>query len=85
MTAPDPSTELMQMINCYQVSQALHVAATLGVADQLKEGRSLTMSWREHVVRILRRSIDCSGHWPPLVYFTRQATKNFRSLHWAPV
>jgi hypothetical protein len=38
MTAPDPSTELMQMINWYQVSQALHVAATLGVADQLKDG-----------------------------------------------
>lgn len=38
MTVPDPSTELMQMINCYQVSQAIHVAATLGVADQLKDG-----------------------------------------------
>jgi hypothetical protein len=38
MTAPDPSTELMQMINWYRVSQALHVAATLGVADQLKDG-----------------------------------------------
>ena len=38
MTVPDPSTELMQMINWYQVSQALHVAATLGVADQLKDG-----------------------------------------------
>src|SRR5215472_141237 len=41
MTAPDPSTELMQMINWYQVSQALHVAATLGVADQLKDGPKL--------------------------------------------
>src|SRR5215510_14919537 len=38
MTAPDPSAELMRMINGYQVSQALHVAATLGVADQLKDG-----------------------------------------------
>jgi hypothetical protein len=38
VTEPDPSTELMKMINCYQVSQALHVAATLGVADQLKDG-----------------------------------------------
>jgi hypothetical protein len=34
----DPSAELMRMINAYQVSQALHVAATLGVADQLKDG-----------------------------------------------
>jgi hypothetical protein len=41
MTAPDPSTELMRLINGYQVSQALHVAATLGVADQLKDGDAL--------------------------------------------
>ena len=39
MTAPDPSAELMRMINWYQVSQALHVAAALGVADQLKDGQ----------------------------------------------
>ena len=38
MTTPDPSIELMRLINGYQVSQALHVAATLGVADQLKDG-----------------------------------------------
>jgi len=38
VTTADPSTELMRMINWYQVSQALHVAATLGIADQLKEG-----------------------------------------------
>lgn len=38
MTSIDPSTELMRLINGYQVSQALHVAATLGVADQLKNG-----------------------------------------------
>ena len=39
MTATDPSIELMRLINAYQVSQALHVAATLGVADQLRDGR----------------------------------------------
>ena len=39
MAAPDPSAELMRMINWYQVSQALHAAATLGVADQLKDGQ----------------------------------------------
>jgi O-methyltransferase domain/Dimerisation domain len=38
MTAPDPSIELMRLVNGYQVSQALHVAATLGVADHLKDG-----------------------------------------------
>jgi len=38
MAASDPSNELMRLINGYQVSQALHAAATLGVADQLKDG-----------------------------------------------
>src|SRR3569832_1614651 len=38
LVATDPSAELMRLINGYQVSQALHVAATLGVADHLKDG-----------------------------------------------
>jgi hypothetical protein len=38
MTDPDLSIELMRLINGYQVSQALHVAAMLGVADQLRDG-----------------------------------------------
>ena len=38
MSTPDPSVELMRLINGYQVSQALHVAAVLGVADHLKHG-----------------------------------------------
>ena len=38
MTAATASIELMLLINGYQVSQALHVAACLGVADQLKDG-----------------------------------------------
>ena len=38
MTVLDPSIELMRLINAYRVSQALHVAASLGVADQLKDG-----------------------------------------------
>jgi hypothetical protein len=38
MTPPDSSIELMRLMNGYQVSQALHVAAMLDVADLLKEG-----------------------------------------------
>ena len=37
-SATDPSAELMRLINGYQVSQALQAAATLGVADHLKDG-----------------------------------------------
>jgi hypothetical protein len=33
-----PSSRMMGLINSYMVSQALHVAATLGVADLLKDG-----------------------------------------------
>jgi O-methyltransferase domain/Dimerisation domain len=38
MTAQTPLAELMRLINGYQVSQAIHVAATLGIADLLKDG-----------------------------------------------
>jgi O-methyltransferase domain/Dimerisation domain len=38
MNASDPSTELMRLINGFQVSQALRVAARLAVADHLKDG-----------------------------------------------
>lgn len=35
---PHPSTELYRLINGYQITQAIHVAATLGLADHLKDG-----------------------------------------------
>lgn len=38
MTVQNPSVELMRLVNGYQVSQALHVVATLGIADLLREG-----------------------------------------------
>ena len=38
MAAEDPTAQLMRLVNGYQLSQALHTAATLGVADHLKEG-----------------------------------------------
>ena len=38
MTETDPARELMRLVNGYQVSQAIHVAATLGIADLLKDG-----------------------------------------------
>jgi hypothetical protein len=38
MTASNPAAEVMRLVNGYRVSQAIHVAATLGIADLLKEG-----------------------------------------------
>ncbi len=35
---PSPRDALLRMTNAYQVSQAIHAAATLGIADLLKDG-----------------------------------------------
>ena len=35
MAARDPSAELMRLINAHQISQAIHIATTLGIADLL--------------------------------------------------
>jgi hypothetical protein len=44
MTAPfDDSGELLRLINGFQISRALHVAACLPIADHLVDGaRSIT-------------------------------------------
>jgi hypothetical protein len=72
---------LTRMINGYQVSQALHVAATLGIADVLKDGprtvddlAQVTDTDRAALVRLLRalasvgvfRDDDGSIHLTPL-------------------
>jgi len=38
MSDGNPAGDLMRLVNGYQVSQAIHVAATLGIADRLKDG-----------------------------------------------
>src|SRR5689334_23301967 len=38
MTASNPAAELRRLLNGYRVTQVIHVAATLGIADLLKEG-----------------------------------------------
>ena len=38
MNTSDPAAELLRLINGFQISQALHVAALLAVADYLKDG-----------------------------------------------
>ena len=41
----DPSHELLRLVNGYQVSQALHVAATLGISDLLATRPRDVTSW----------------------------------------
>ncbi len=38
MTQQDPAADLQRLVNGYQISQAISVAATLGIADLLKDG-----------------------------------------------
>ena len=38
MAEQNPSADLMRLVNGYQVSQAIHVVATLGIADLLTDG-----------------------------------------------
>lgn len=38
MTAPTPATELMRLINGFWLTQAVYVAAQLGIADRLADG-----------------------------------------------
>jgi hypothetical protein len=58
---PNPWLDLLGLINGFQVTQAIHVASTLGIADQLKDGpRSaeelapLTQSHAGALYRLLR-------------------------------
>jgi hypothetical protein len=38
MTSSNPAAELVLLVTGYRVSQAIHVAATLGIADIIKDG-----------------------------------------------
>jgi hypothetical protein len=38
MTRQNPAADLMALVNGFQVTQAIHVAARLGIADLLKDG-----------------------------------------------
>jgi Dimerisation domain len=85
MNASDPSDKLMRLINGFQVSQALHVAALLAVADHLKDGPKsadvLARACDAHpgsLYRLLRALAQ-------LTSFTKATTWNSRSPRSAPV
>jgi hypothetical protein len=40
MTSSNPAAELVLLVTGYRVSQAIHVAATLGIADLIKDRAS---------------------------------------------
>jgi hypothetical protein len=60
-TSADPAVRLRQMLSAYQVSQAIHAAAVLGVADKLADGpedceklAALTGTHPDALCRLLR-------------------------------
>ena len=70
--------DLMRLVNGYQISQAIHVAASLGVADHLhdtacsiEELASRTASHPGALYRLLR----ALATW---AFFTRAKTRRFR-------
>ncbi len=62
--APPPPATLLQMMTGYWVSQALYVAAKLGVADLLVDGPRSVETWRQRRKPMLSRFTACCGRWP---------------------
>src|SRR4051794_10089024 len=68
MVARDPSAELMRLVIGYRVPQAIHVVATLGIADLLAPGprsaadlASATNSHTKTLYRVLRALAAVGG------------------------
>ena len=57
MDAQQASLELMRLINGHQISQVIHVAASFGIADLLKDGPRLSAEIAE-ATGTHARSID---------------------------
>ena len=55
---------LWQMTNAYQASQAIHVAATLGIADMLVTGPGARTSWPRLRGRMGLPSTGSCARWP---------------------
>jgi hypothetical protein len=62
-----PPATLLQMMTGYWVSQALYVAAKLGIADLLADGRSTARTWQRPPTPMPHRSSACCGRSPASV------------------
>jgi hypothetical protein len=80
---PNPSVELFRLINGYQMTQAIHVVASLGLADQLRDGarsaEELARLAKAHPTALYRllRATAAAG------IFHEITTGGFRSHGWA--
>ena len=67
---PDPATTIRRMVEGYQVSQAIHVAATLGIADLLADAS-----------RTSDELAAATGTHPPTLYRLLRALASVEVLH----
>ena len=67
MTSSNPAAELVLLLTGYRVSQAIYVAATLGIADLIKDGKSsasdLAIATNSHPTALYRvlRALAAAG------------------------
>ena len=67
MTSSNPAAELVRLVSGYRVSQAIHVVATLGIADLIKDGASsasdLAVATNSHAGALYRvlRALAAAG------------------------
>ena len=67
MTSSNPAAELVLLVTGYRVSQAIHVVATLGIADLIKDGASsasdLAVATNSHAGALYRvlRALAAAG------------------------
>ena len=59
------SAAILRLINGYQVSQAIHVAAALGLADELAEGPRAVGELASVTATTRARCTGCCARWPP--------------------
>lgn len=67
---PDPATTIRRLVQGYWVSQAIHVAATLGIADLLADGS-----------RTSDELAESTGAHPPTLYRLLRALASVDVLH----
>ena len=65
----DPAVTIRRMVNGYQVSQAIHVAATLGIADLLAD-----------TSRTADELATATGTHPPTLYRLLRALADRKSV-----
>jgi hypothetical protein len=66
---------LTSLVDGFRLSQALHVAATLGIAELLRAGPARATIWRRRPAPTAVPCTGCSGRWPAPASFGRKGRR----------